>query len=174
MPTPSHPHPPEREPTWMHDDGPATEDLRSRPISQRLKNLRGLPQEISASYVLWLVSAAYSVILHTTTLFSSVGTYGRGALVLDVPGLIFAILISVAVVYLAIRMKEGAQWARVALTIVCALTVISSLISIMTVGMGIITALTQIVATALMWTAAGQRWLGTSPRSGRRGVAAES
>ncbi|GAA1344011.1 hypothetical protein GCM10009611_18470 [Arthrobacter roseus] len=159
---PRFPTPPEREPTRTHNDGASPVDLRDRPIAQRLKDLSGLQQEISAAYVLWLASAAFSVVLHVASLVGSVGTYGRGALVLDVPSLIFATLISVAIVYLAVRMKESAPWARIALSIVGAITTISSIITIGTIGMGIITALMQIVATTLMWTAAGHRWFRTS------------
>lgn len=167
---PRFPTPSEREPTWTHDDGPSTADLRDRPIAQRLKDLSGLQQEISAAYVLWLASAAFSVVLHAATLIGSVGTYGRGALVLDVPNLIFALLISLAITYLAVRMKESAPWARVALSIVGSLTFISSIISIGTIGMGIITALMQIVATTLMWTAAGHHWFRTSRHDLQAGV----
>lgn len=158
----------------MHDDDVPNVDLRDRPISQRLTGLTGLPQEISAAYVLWLASAVFSVVLHTATLFGSVGTYGRGALPLDVPSLIFAALIGVGITYLAIRMKESAAWARIALSIVGGLTVLSSILTIATIGMGIITALMQIVATTLMWTAAGHRWFRTSTRDLHAGIAHDS
>ena len=122
---------------------------------------QGLPTEIQVSYWIWLVSGALGVIfglfgfLAGLALTAAVG--GLGALLLVL--VLFGIVLAAAQVVLALRMKEGRQWARLALTVLTGVSLFNYLIAMGGDGganfFGFVVAA---VATVLMWLPNSQAW----------------
>ena len=122
---------------------------------------QGLPTELQVSYWIWLVGGLLGVLfglfglLAGLALAAAVGGLGAIVLVLALLGIVLA----AAQVVLAMRMKEGKQWARLALTV---LTGVSLLLSLLALGgdgganfFGFVVAA---VATVLMWLPNTQAW----------------
>lgn len=120
-----------------------------------------LPMEIKVSYWIWLVGGALSLLF--SLFFGLIGTVGLLALAAttNAAGLaamalvlvLVAIVLSAAQMILAMKMKEGKQWARLTLTI---LTVVFLLLSVG--GTGWFGFVASIVATVFMWLPNSQAW----------------
>ncbi|WP_394939958.1 hypothetical protein [Psychromicrobium sp. YIM B11713] len=130
-------------------------------------NLGGLPQLLKISYVLWLITAGIWLL---TTIFGFIGSlvllgqgdnlfgvyvesgYYRGLGIRGIIISIIALVVIAAIVVFAMKLKEGLQWARFALTAV-------AVVSIILTAFGAWVSLIGIVATVLMWLPESTAWL---------------
>lgn len=129
-----------------------------------------LPQLLKVSYIIWLVTAGIWLIISVLSFFGSLFLLGaKDTIVFGIPlegtgaalrnegikGLITSIvsLILVAVVLVCImKLKEGMQWARMALSVIAVLSII-----LLFFGAG--GGLLGVVATVLMWLPESSAWL---------------
>ena len=126
-------------------------------------NVTGLPTELKVSYWIWLIGGILGV------LGGLLGLFGALALFTVVPAaamvvlllVLVALAIAVAQVVLALKMKEGQEWARLALTIVAGVSLVLAVIG-GSVGDGIgnnwLGFLISAGATVLMWLPNSQAW----------------
>lgn len=127
-------------------------------------NVNGLPIELKVSYWIWLIGGLLGL------LFGVIGLFGTMVLFSFAPGIaavvlllvILAIVLAAAQVVLAMRMKEGKEWARLALTIVAGISLVLAILNAASAGgqgggswFGFVIAA---VATVLMWLPNSQMW----------------
>lgn len=126
-------------------------------------NVTGLPTELKVSYWIWVIGGLLGL------LGGVIGLFGALVLIAIVPAVallvfvlvIVALVLSGAQIVLAMKMKEGREWARLALTIIAGVSLLQSIISSSIVGgqganwFGF---LTSLVATILMWVPTSQSW----------------
>ncbi|MEV8145266.1 hypothetical protein [Specibacter sp. NPDC078709] len=129
----------------------------------------GLPQMLKLSYIMWLAAAGIWVLTTLVLLLGSLfalgagnDPFGFGAAVraAGVKGIIVSLISFVliaAIVICAMKLKEGMQWARMALSAIAFLTIV-----LMFFGGG--GGLLAVVATVLMWLPESTAWLNS--RSG--------
>jgi hypothetical protein len=80
----------------------------------------GIPKQLQASYLLWLVAVAAGVFETALVLVdASSGEVGSAAEV--AVGVAVRLLVFAGAVYLAARLRQGKQWARVALAVLLGL-----------------------------------------------------
>jgi hypothetical protein len=138
--------------------------------------LAGLPTLIKVSYILWLVTAALWLLTTIIGLILSIvflGARDDTFLGYEVPGSgaalrasgasgivvsIIALVVIAAIVVCAMKLKEGLQWPRLALT---ALAVISLIL----VFFGAWVSIIGVAAAVLMWLPESTAWLNS-----RKGV----
>ncbi|MDE8668036.1 hypothetical protein PY310_05490 [Pseudarthrobacter sp. H3Y2-7] len=123
----------------------------------------GLPLELKVSYWIWLVGGMLGVLgsffglLATLALF----TVAPGLAALLLLLVLVALALAAAQIVLALKMKDGKEWARLALTIVAAVSLVLALIG-GSVGGGIgnnwLGFLISAAATVLMWLPNSQAW----------------
>jgi hypothetical protein len=128
----------------------------------------GLPTELKVSYWIWLIGGMLGVLgtffglLATLALFTVAP--GLAAIVLLL--VLIALALAAAQIVLALKMKEGKEWARLALTVVAGVSLVLALLSGSvgggTVGEGIgnnwLGFLISAAATVLMWLPNSQAW----------------
>ncbi|WP_125612905.1 hypothetical protein [Specibacter cremeus] len=113
-----------------------------------LFSVRGLPSLLKISYILWLVSAGFWLIGTFFLFLISLFTFsGRG-----LASAIVSLALIAAILVLLLKLKEGRQWARMALSVIAALTIVLTFF-----GAG--TGLLGVVATILMWLPESSAWL---------------
>lgn len=126
-------------------------------------NVTGLPTELKVSYWIWVIGGLLGL------LGGVIGLFGALVLIAIVPAVallvfvlvVVALVLSGAQIVLAMKMKEGREWARLALTIIAGVALLQSIISSSIVGgqganwFGF---LTSLVATILMWVPTSQSW----------------
>ncbi|MHA7178088.1 hypothetical protein ACX80D_15690 [Arthrobacter sp. Sr24] len=133
----------------------------------------GLPQMLKLSYIMWLVAAGVWVLSTLVLLLGSLfalgagnDPFGFGAAVrtAGVKGILVSLVSFVliaSIVICAMKLKEGLQWARIALSAIALLTIV-----LMFFGGG--GGLLGVVATVLMWLPESTAWLnsrsGNAPR----------
>jgi hypothetical protein len=123
----------------------------------------GLPLELKVSYWIWLIGGMLGVLgsffglLATLALF----TVAPGLAALLLLLVLVALALAAAQIVLALKMKDGKEWARLALTIVAAVSLVLALIG-GSVGGGIgnnwLGFLISAAATVLMWLPNSQAW----------------
>ncbi|HSL35609.1 MAG TPA: hypothetical protein VK883_02175 [Arthrobacter sp.] len=123
-----------------------------------------LPTELKVAYWIWLISGLLGL------LGGVVGLFGAFVLLAVVPGLGFLVLLLVLValalsgaqVILAMKMKEGHEWARFALTIVAGISLLLAILNTSAAdgrGAGSWPSFTiSLVAAVLMWLPNSQAW----------------
>ncbi|WP_344300405.1 hypothetical protein [Sinomonas flava] len=121
----------------------------------------GLPTELKVSYWIWLIGGALGVvfglfgILAGLAALALAGAFGALLLVLVLIGLVLA----AAQIILAMKMKEGRQWARLALSGVAALNLILAIMaSGGNGGPNWFGALISVTAAVLMWVPNSRTW----------------
>jgi glucose-6-phosphate-specific signal transduction histidine kinase len=81
--------------------------------------------------------------------------------------MLLAAAVGAAQVVFAVKMKAGRKWARLALTVLTAITLVLAAVNTMT-GMGQggnwLAFLVSLTATALMWLPNSQAWFACDPR----------
>ena len=130
----------------------------------RLFKTDGLPPLLKISYIIWLVTAGLSLFFALLTFiaslivlaFPNVRTDGIRGMVMTV----ISLVLIVAIVICAMKLKEGMQWARLALSAIVILGII--LMFFGAPGGGLL----GIVAAVLMWLPESTAWL--NAQSGRR------
>ena len=123
-----------------------------------------LPVELKIAYWIWLIGGLLGL------LGGVVGLFGAFVLLAVVPGLGFVVLLLVLValalsgaqVILAMKMKEGREWARFALTIVAGISLLLAILNSSAAdgrGAGSWPSFTiSLVAVVLMWLPNSQSW----------------
>ncbi|WP_251041873.1 hypothetical protein [Arthrobacter sp. ISL-30] len=127
-------------------------------------NVTGMPTELKVSYWIWLIGGFLGI------LFGIIGFFGSMVLLSMAPGfgaivllfVLIAIVLAAAQVVLAMKMKEGQEWARLALTILAAVSLLLTIIGAASMGgqgggnyFGFIL---SVAATVLMWLPNSQSW----------------
>ncbi|WP_256860339.1 hypothetical protein [Arthrobacter sp. 49Tsu3.1M3] len=123
-----------------------------------------MPTELKVSYWIWLIGGLLGL------LGGVIGLFGSFVLVAFAPaiGLLVLLLVIVALalataqILLAMKMKEGREWARFALTILAGISLVLALISSGIAdgraGGNLPGFLISLVATVLMWLPNAQAW----------------
>ncbi|MFQ4150153.1 hypothetical protein AAGW05_15930 [Arthrobacter sp. LAPM80] len=116
----------------------------------------GLPQLLKISYIIWLVTAALWLI---STFFTFIGslfllaaTYFTGDAIKGIVLSIISVVLIAALLVCAMKLKEGMQWARLALS---AIVVVGIIFLFLGAGGG---GLLGIVAAVLMWLPESNAW----------------
>ncbi|WP_425862843.1 hypothetical protein [Arthrobacter sp. TWP1-1] len=120
----------------------------------------GLPQMLKVSYILWLVTAGLGIIFGVFSFLGSLLLLGSG--MSSVKGLVLTLIslaLMVAVVICAMKLKEGMQWARWALSA----TVVVSFLLLFLGGGGV--GLLGVVAAVFMWLPDSTAWLNSRSRT---------
>jgi hypothetical protein len=112
-------------------------------IGQRLTDTRGVPQQLVISYWLWVAAAALGVVASLVSMVSSSAVGGLG--------LIFSLIFAALYIFIAIRLKEGARWARLVLSILGGLSVAALPFQLMAGGLGLLGSAATIAAAIMMW-----------------------
>jgi hypothetical protein len=124
----------------------------------------GMPTELKVSYWIWLIGGLLGLLLGV------IGLFGAFVLLAVVPPvgllvllLVFAALaLAAAQVVLAMKMKEGREWARFALTIVAGVSLVLTIINASVAdgrgGGNWPSFIVSLAATVLMWLPNSQAW----------------
>ncbi|BCW68241.1 hypothetical protein NicSoilB4_30040 [Arthrobacter sp. NicSoilB4] len=123
-----------------------------------------LPTELKVAYWIWLIGGLLGL------LGGVIGLFGSFVLLAVAPGLGFLVLLLVLValtlaaaqVILAMKMKEGREWARFALTIVAGISLLLAILNDSAAdgrgGGSWPSFIISLVATVLMWLPKSQAW----------------
>ena len=123
-----------------------------------------LPTELKVAYWIWLIGGLLGL------LGGVIGLFGSFVLLAVAPGLGFVVLLLVLValalaaaqVILAMKMKEGREWARFALTIVAGISLLLAILNASAAdgrgGGSWPSFIISLVATVLMWLPKSQAW----------------
>lgn len=122
-----------------------------------------MPTELKVSYWVWLIGGLLGL------LGGVIGLFGSFVLLAFAPGLgvvvlllvLVALALAVAQIILAMKMKEGREWARFALTIVAGISLLLSIVSASAAdgrGNSWPGFIISLAATVLMWLPNSQAW----------------
>jgi hypothetical protein len=128
-----------------------------------LFSLAGRPAEIKVSFWIWFIGGILGVMggllgmLASLVLFAAAPAAAAAVVTL----MLLAAAVGAAQVVFAVRMKAGREWARLALTVLAAITLVFAMTNTMT-GMGQggnwVAFLVSVTATVLMWLPNSQAW----------------
>lgn len=124
----------------------------------------GMPAGLKVSYWIWLVSGLLGLLGGVIGLFGSFVIFAMlpalGLLVLLL--VLAALALAAAQVVLAMKMKEGREWARFALTVVAGISLLLAIINTSAAegrgGGSWPGFIISLAATVLMWTPSSQAW----------------
>jgi hypothetical protein len=126
-------------------------------------SVAGLPTELKVSFWIWFLGGILGLLggllgmLASLVLFTAAP--GAAALVLLL--MLVAAAVGTAQIVFALKMKEGKQWARLALTVLTGVTLVLALVNLaMRVGQGGNWAgfVISLAATVLLWLPNSQAW----------------
>jgi hypothetical protein len=126
-------------------------------------SVTGMPTELKVSYWVWLIGGILGL------LGGVIGLFGSFVLFAFAPGVGLVVLLLVLValtlaasqIVLAMKMKEGREWARFALTILAGASLLLSIVSAGAMdgrGSGWPGFIISLAATVLMWLPNSQAW----------------
>lgn len=132
-------------------------------------SVAGLPMELRISYWIWVASGLLGLLGGVIGLFGALVLFAflPGIAILVLLLVLFGAALSGAQIVLAMTMKEGREWARLALTAVTGASLLLTIISVsFTDGRGGsgLNLLASLAATVLMWVPGSQRWFVASRR----------
>jgi hypothetical protein len=148
----------------MPTDGPRNfHDVMPKAGFSGMFAVTGLPTELKVSYWIWLIGGLLGV------LGGIIGLFGSLVLFTVAPGLAVVVLLLVLValalgaaqIILAMKMKEGKEWARLALTVVAGISLVLALVNgiVMQAQSGNwLGFVISLAATVLMWLPNSQAW----------------
>lgn len=124
----------------------------------------GMPTELTVSYWIWLISGLLGLLGGVIGLFGSIVIFlirpGLGVLVLLLA--LAALALAAAQVVLAMKMKEGREWARFALTVVAGISLVLAMLNASVAdgrgGGNWPGFLISLAAVVLMWMPNSQAW----------------
>ena len=152
----------------MPTDGPRNfNDVMPKGGLSGMFSVAGLPIELKVSYWIWLIGGMLGVLGTFFGLLAALAVFtvapALAAIVLVL--VLVALALAVAQIVLALKMKEGKEWARLALTIVAGVSLILAVIG-GSFGEGIgnnwFGFLISAAATVLMWLPNSQAWFNAS------------
>ncbi len=124
-----------------------------------------LPQLLKISYIIWLVTAAlwlfFTFFAFIGSLFLLSSSYYRGSGVRGIVISIISLALIAAIVVCAMKLKEGMQWARIALSIIALISIFLFVTS--SRGGGLL----SVVAAVLMWLPESTAWLNSRSKGVR-------
>lgn len=126
-------------------------------IAQRFRDTTGVPQQLTISYWLWVAAAVLGVLLGIVNIAVIAGQYGGIFVGAAITGLIIGIILAAFYVFCAIRLKEGARWARIVLTVLGALAVIGLFSQLIVGNLSFIGSAAAVAAAILMWLPESQK-----------------
>jgi len=129
-------------------------------LSQRLKDVSGVPQQLVYSYWLWLAGAVLGVLLSIVSIFiltASLGSYAGVALGASIGGIVWSVIWAAVVIFIAIRLKEGSRWARIVLSVLGAFAVIGLFVGLAGLSISAIGSAVSVAAAVLMWLPESQK-----------------
>ncbi|WP_120522878.1 hypothetical protein [Arthrobacter celericrescens] len=126
-------------------------------IAQRFRDTTGVPQQLTLSYWLWVGAAALGVVASLINIFALRGYFGELLVGPGIVGFVFSLIFAALYIFIAIRLKEGARWARLVLSILAGLAVISLLLQLVTLNLGFIGSAVAVAAGVLMWLPESQK-----------------
>ncbi len=135
-------------------------------------SVAGLPIELKVSFWIWFVGGLLGLLggllgmLASLVLFAAAPGVAVGVLLL----MLLAAAVGAAQIVFALKMKEGKQWARLALTVLTGVTLLLALTNVaMGVGQGGNWAgfLISLTATVLLWLPNPQAWFAAVDNEGR-------
>ncbi|WP_426979203.1 hypothetical protein ACQCSU_07945 [Pseudarthrobacter sp. O4] len=139
-------------------------DVMPRGGFSSMFSVTGMPTELKVSYWVWLIGGLLGL------LGGVVGLFGSFVLLAVVPGIgivvlllvLVALALAAAQIILAMKMKEGREWARFALTIVAGVSLLLAIISASAAdgrnGSSWPGFIISLAATVLMWLPNSQAW----------------
>ncbi|WP_051441654.1 hypothetical protein [Arthrobacter sp. H14] len=138
----------------------STSDNPKPSLTQRLVNTEGIPQDVKMSYLLWVIGAFLSIVAAAFILISPSTPLGVGII-----GLLFALLFAGLYIYFALRMKEGAAWARMVLTVLASLSAAGIVVNMLSgnFGFNLLGPIIAVIATILMWSRNARPWFNRYP-----------
>ncbi|TLM84430.1 hypothetical protein FDW83_06800 [Pseudarthrobacter sp. NamE2] len=129
-----------------------------------LFSVAGRPTEVKVSFWIWFAGGLFGVLggmlgaLGSLVLFAAAPAAAAGVVVL----MLLAAAVGAAQMVLAVKMKAGRKWARLALTALAAVTlVLAGANSVAGLGQGTgnwVAFLVSLAATVLMWLPKAQAW----------------
>lgn len=148
----------------MPTDGPKNfNDVLPQGGFSGMFKVTGMPTELKVSYWIWLIGGLLGVLGALLGLFGSVVlfTLAPGVAVVVLLLVLIALVVAAAQIVFAMKMKEGKEWARLALTVIAAISLILSIVGgAMANGQGSnwFGFVISLVATVLMWLPNSQAW----------------
>lgn len=148
----------------MPTDGPKNfNDVLPQGGFSGMFKVPGMPTELKVSYWIWLIGGLLGVLGALLGLFGSVVlfTLAPGVAVVVLLLVLIALVVAAAQIVFAMKMKEGKEWARLALTVIAAISLILSIVGgAMANGQGSnwFGFVISLVATVLMWLPNSQAW----------------
>lgn len=127
-------------------------------------SVTAMPTELKVSYWIWLIGGLLGLLGGVIGLFGSFVIFAFapavGLLVLLL--VLVALTLAAAQIILAMKMKEGREWARFALTIVAGISLVLAIVNASAVagrgGGSMPSFVISLVATVLMWLPNSQAW----------------
>lgn len=148
----------------MPTDGPRNfNDVLPKGGMSGMFNVTGLPTELKVSYWIWLIGGLLGLLGGLLGLFAALAffTVAPAAAMVVLLLVLVALALAAAQIVLALKMKEGKEWARLALTIVAGVSLVLAVIG-GSMGQGIgnnwLGFLISAAATVLMWLPNSQSW----------------
>lgn len=152
----------------MPTDGPRNfNDVLPQGGFSGIFKTQGLPTELKVSYFIWVISGLLGLLFGLIGFFAIIAAFAfipavaAVALVL----LIISLAVAAAQVVLAMKMKEGKEWARLALTVLAAVSLLLAIFGSINMagpsaGLGgnWFGFLVSAVAVVLMWLPNSQLW----------------
>lgn len=150
----------------MPTDGPHNfNDVMPKGGFSGMFSVTGLPTELKVSYWIWLIGGMLGVLgglfgmLATLALFTVAPALAAVVLLL----VLVALVLAAAQILLVLKMKEGKEWARLALTIVAGVSLVLAVIGGSVgggsgIGNNWLGFLISAAATVLMWLPNSQAW----------------
>jgi len=128
-------------------------------IAQRFRDTTGIPKTLTTSYWLWIAAAALGVIANFANIFIYRDYFGALAIGTGIFNFVFSIIMAAVYAFIAIRMKEGARWARLVLSILGGFAVFSLLFLLITFNLGLLSSAAAVAAAIMMWLPESQKHL---------------
>ncbi|MDP5227536.1 MULTISPECIES: hypothetical protein [Arthrobacter] len=129
-------------------------------LKKRLLDVTGVPQQLTYSYWLWAGGAVLGIIFSILNIFiatAALGAYTGIMAGAAIGSLIWGIIWGAAVIFVAIRLKEGSRWARIVLTVLGALAVIAFFVELATLNLTAVSSAATVAGAVLMWMPQSQK-----------------